>query len=536
MPKIKGSMIITGASGFIGRNLLEMFKDEYRIFAIARRSQQECNAIVHENIAWLRADISDTASLAQAFREIETAGGADYLLHLAAYYDFTDENRELYQRTNIEGTRNLLDCISGLNLKLFLFFSSVAACSFPPAGEYLDETSPPDGDHIYAWSKRICEEMIQARQEQLPSCIIRLGAVFSDWCEYPPLYRFLNTWLGKSWQSRILGGKGESAIPYVHVREVGIFLHQVIKEREQLAPAQIVIASTSGSTTHRELYDIACHCHQGSNRKPILMPRLLSGFGLLMMYYMGRLIGKLPFERPWMYHYIDLKLNVSNHFTSQLLKWQPNPRLRIERRMPHLVEHLKSETQMWHIRNLAALERSQHRPELLVYQVLTNHENDIFNHLVLKLQDEQNNDTSRFSTVEYTDLVWFCRLIFRLLASSLHTGNRMLILNYFEMTGITRLRAGYTVEEIIYLLNLVNETVLRQLEKLPELSDYHHEFHSLVEVPIEFGIDEIEYQYSLSNDDGTTASVENSTGLEVSPDARAQLEETIWKCLVHRNQ
>ncbi len=72
------AVIITGASGFVGRNLLDDMKNDYRIFAIARRSQQECNAPIHPNIAWIRADISEPNHMSRAFREITSAGGADF--------------------------------------------------------------------------------------------------------------------------------------------------------------------------------------------------------------------------------------------------------------------------------------------------------------------------------------------------------------------------------------------------------------------------------------------------------------------------
>ena len=99
------TLVLTGASGFVGRHLLEDLKNDYRIFAIARRSQHDCGAPMHPNIAWMRVDIGDREALARTFREIASAGGAETLIHLAAYYDFTGEDHPEYRRTNVEGTR-----------------------------------------------------------------------------------------------------------------------------------------------------------------------------------------------------------------------------------------------------------------------------------------------------------------------------------------------------------------------------------------------------------------------------------------------
>ena len=78
-----------------------------------------------------------------------------------------------------------------------------------------------------------------AKYDDIPSCIIRLAALFSDWCEYAPLYMFLETWLSNVWNSRVIGGRGTTAIPYMHVREMGPFITATI------------LTATAGSSTRR---------------------------------------------------------------------------------------------------------------------------------------------------------------------------------------------------------------------------------------------------------------------------------------------
>ena len=57
------TLVLTGASGFVGRHLLESLAAEYRIFGIARRSQIRCGAPVHPNITWFQVDIGERLSL-----------------------------------------------------------------------------------------------------------------------------------------------------------------------------------------------------------------------------------------------------------------------------------------------------------------------------------------------------------------------------------------------------------------------------------------------------------------------------------------
>jgi nucleoside-diphosphate-sugar epimerase len=223
--------VVTGSSGFLGRHLLDAFKEDYRIFGIARRSQQRAGAPVHPNITWFEADISSKEQIGAAFRQIQDGGGADVLIHLAAHYDFTGEEHETYTRTNIDGHRNVLDLSRGLGLKLSLFSSSTAACGFPPPGGALDEDSPPNGDHIYARTKRVGEAMLAEYADSFPSVTIRFAAIFSEWCEYAPLFFFVENWLANAWNSRILGGRGLSAIPYLHVRDAVSFVRTLLARR-----------------------------------------------------------------------------------------------------------------------------------------------------------------------------------------------------------------------------------------------------------------------------------------------------------------
>ena len=156
-------ILITGASGFIGRHLLEVLKEDFEIIGLARRSQVHCGAPIHKNITWNQVDIADREALKAVFRDIRESGGAQYVMHLAAHYDFTGEDHPEYYRTNVDGLRNVLDLCRRLRPRCFIFSSSTAACLFPEPGQALTENSVPDGDHIYYESRvvpRIVDDQI----------------------------------------------------------------------------------------------------------------------------------------------------------------------------------------------------------------------------------------------------------------------------------------------------------------------------------------------------------------------------------------
>ena len=52
-------IIVTGASGLIGRHFLDSFKHNHYIYALARRSQKASGIEFHPNIQWIRVDIGE---------------------------------------------------------------------------------------------------------------------------------------------------------------------------------------------------------------------------------------------------------------------------------------------------------------------------------------------------------------------------------------------------------------------------------------------------------------------------------------------
>lgn len=155
------SIVITGASGFIGSYIIDYIKEEYIIFAIARRSRKEANIPYHPNLHWLQCDISNLSTLNEAVNYINKNGGADFIIHLAAFYDFTYKDNLAYKIVNVDETKNILEFSTKISVKKFIFASSIAACEFPSNGNVINEKSLPDVKYHYAVSKKIGEELVK---------------------------------------------------------------------------------------------------------------------------------------------------------------------------------------------------------------------------------------------------------------------------------------------------------------------------------------------------------------------------------------
>ena len=363
-------VIVTGASGFVGRHLLLATRGRMRVYALARRSPAVSDAPTGDTITWLQVDIANRRAVDAAFEEVRQSGGADVLVHLAGHYDFTGQRHPDYQAVNVAGMRHVLDATARIGVPTVVFTSSVAACQFPPADRPLTEESPPDGDTPYAESKRAGEEMLAEYGQAFRAIVIRFAALYSDWCEYEPLFHFLESWLARSATHRVLAGCGLSAVPYLHIRDGVDLLLTTILGPERFPHGTIVLGSPDGATTHRELFEAATAAQGGQRARPLLVPRPVCRVGIGLRRLAGRISGVQPFERAWMVGMIDRRLTVDASRTRHRLGWAPRARLGMLRRMPFLVEHRKTYPTEWHRRNHAAMRRVRRHENLRIHQLL----------------------------------------------------------------------------------------------------------------------------------------------------------------------
>lgn len=485
-------LIITGASGFVGRHILDHFKEDFRIVGLARRSQRHCGAPIHSNISWYQVDLGDREALARAFKFIKDTGGADYVIHLAAHYDFTGNIHPEYKRTSVDGMRNLLEECRDLDLKRFIFASSIVACGFPRNGKALTEESPADGEHVYAITKGIGEKMLAEYDDEVPSCIIRLAALFSDWCEYAPLYVFLETWLSAVWNKDIIGGRGTTALPYLHVREIGPFIRQVLHFEDMLNQREVLIASPSETLSHVEIFNLANIDNSGRRRRPIFIPKPLAGIGVWIRDLLGRLLGNRPFERPWMIRYLDTDLTVDPTHTYKRLNWKPKKRLLLQRRMPFMVEHRKTDPGRWCQLNRVAMKEFQVRENLRINRLLEKHLGTIcvefLDHL---LSPESESLFPSYQNVSRDDLEWRFMILLRQLQNSIRALDQGLFMTYCRDLAERRLDQGFGVREVVGCLLSLNSICVDILRSDDEAQGLDVAISDHLSVTIRFGCDQI---------------------------------------------
>ncbi|MDE2886702.1 MAG: NAD-dependent epimerase/dehydratase family protein [Gemmatimonadota bacterium] len=126
--------VITGASGQIGGVLTRALTVKYgprQVRAIFRKRRGTAADL---DIAWVNGDILDKKSLIAAF------AGAETVFHLAALVSIGSVRANEFHRTNVLGTRNVVEAALECGVRRLVHVSSIHAYEQHPLDEVLDES------------------------------------------------------------------------------------------------------------------------------------------------------------------------------------------------------------------------------------------------------------------------------------------------------------------------------------------------------------------------------------------------------------
>src|SRR5258708_9813979 len=159
----EGLLLVTGASGFGGSAIaVAARKAGYRVRVLARQSSLRTNIQPDDEVAI--GDICDRASLVQALR------GVRYLAHAAADYRLWSPSPSEIIRTNLEGTRYLMEEALRAGVERIVYTSSVATLELQDDSPAVETRPLPESKVIgpYKKSKVLAERLVEGMVKKHP--------------------------------------------------------------------------------------------------------------------------------------------------------------------------------------------------------------------------------------------------------------------------------------------------------------------------------------------------------------------------------
>src|SRR5205814_8936629 len=135
---------VTGATGFIGRHLVErLLERDGRIYVLVREgSQARMDELIEQwgaadRITKVLGDLQEPSLGVSDDQLAELRGNVDHFFHLAAMYDMTADD-EQNEKLNVEGSRHAAELANAIEPRISHHTSSVAAAG-PSKGLFRED-------------------------------------------------------------------------------------------------------------------------------------------------------------------------------------------------------------------------------------------------------------------------------------------------------------------------------------------------------------------------------------------------------------
>jgi dihydroflavonol-4-reductase len=257
-------VLVTGATGFMGRALVARLLEEGRAVRILERRPSD--AFEGLPVERVTGDVTQPETLPAA------CAGAETVFNLAGVlsYDAKDEAR--LRAVNVGGLQNVLSAAREAGSGRVVQVSSVAAVGYTedPARPNDEESPFPEGAwrNRYAHSKRLGEEVVLRAVAEgqdvvmlCPGFLLGAGDV-----------NRINTFVVEEYLRGVLRTTVRGGVSSVDVRDVAEGL--LAAERRGVSGRRYILTSEDGNLSHREFFALAGEV-DGKRRRTLDLPPAL---------------------------------------------------------------------------------------------------------------------------------------------------------------------------------------------------------------------------------------------------------------------
>ncbi len=243
---------VTGASGFIGANLVHELVARGHTVKALLRPQSDLRGLVGAEFERVSGDVSDAPLFASAMR------GCDWCFHVAASYHLWLRDYAPMYAANVEGTRHVIEAAAAAGCSRIVYTSTVGCIGLPRASNGVltptDETAPVSEMQMtnhYKRSKWRAEVVaLELAAKGAPVVIVNPSAPVGPRDVKPtPTGQVLVDFLNRKMPAYL-----DTGLNWVHVRDVAIG-HILAAEKGRIGE-RYILGNAEGNWTMKEAFHV----------------------------------------------------------------------------------------------------------------------------------------------------------------------------------------------------------------------------------------------------------------------------------------
>ena len=341
-------VIITGAAGSLGSALTTQLSENYKVVGLDR----------NESEGIVGFDLADGASVDAALDEIRREHGEHIaaVIHLAAYFDFSGEENPLYEKVNVEGTRNLLRGLQKFQIDRFIYSGTMLVHRPGAPGIATTEETPIDPSWAYPASKARTEQVIRDEHGEIPYVLLHLAGLYDEHTAVPTLAEQIRRIYERDPKSHAYSGDLSTGQSFLHRDDMLDAFARTVDRRNDLPQDITILIGEREAMGYDALQRrIAALIHGTQDWQTLSLPKPIAAAGAWTLQKAEPVVpddfdqGEEPFIKPFMIRMADDHYELDISRAEELLDWRPRHSLREE--LPAMIAALKANPAGWYDAN-----------------------------------------------------------------------------------------------------------------------------------------------------------------------------------------
>ncbi|MCO8122654.1 NAD(P)-dependent oxidoreductase [Stieleria sp. TO1_6] len=348
MSSQRPAVIVTGSSGLLGRSVcVRLAQSGYQVYGFDRVGLPEPPKD-QLHVRDIECDVTDSNSVQRAVQKVRQLSGDKLasVVHLAAYYDFSGADSDLYRQVTINGTDRLLNALEDFHLDQFVFSSTMLVHAPCEIGQSISEADPLQAKWPYPQSKIETERLISEGHPGVHSVFLRIAGVYTDFGRQPTIVQQIKRIYEKDFQSHFFPGDTDAGQSAVHLDDAVEAIIRTVDRRDSIEPKTAILIGEANPLSYQTLQNMIGQRLYDQQWSTMYVPKPLAKVGAAVTDVVE---GGDAFIKPFMVEMADDHYALDLSRAKQLLGWEPKHQLSTT--LPKIIDALKHDPKAWYRKN-----------------------------------------------------------------------------------------------------------------------------------------------------------------------------------------